>query len=128
MFTQEQLGALKGVVVEAVKPLLEGLEEIVDKKLFGLEKRIDGKLEGLENRLIERVDERFYKMDEKLDFLDKKMDRGFEKVTVDINYMKGDIAILLDTTEDTQEKVVEIGGTMLVVQDDLRRLKANSSI
>lgn len=117
MFTQEQLAGFRTVLREEVKPMIQ-------EAIKPLEERFD--------RLEKKMDEGFEKMDEKIDNVEKslinRMDTRFDKIEADINYMKGDIAVLLDTTANLEEKVEEIGGTMLALKDDMRRLKANSSI
>jgi len=68
MFTQEQLGALKGVVIEAIKPL----EEKMDKRFDSLERKMDENLESHQEQIA--------KVSVQVTELSIKMERGFSKV------------------------------------------------
>ncbi len=81
MFTQEQLGAIKGVMIEVIKPLEKKVDDGFKKMDEGFE-MMNEKMDNMEKSLIARMDNGFDKMDQKIDFVDNKMDRIQKDVTV----------------------------------------------
>ena len=127
---------------------LGGLEKMMDDRFGKLEVRMNDRFDAVHAELqlkskslddqmtlanirlcevIDKLDsqeEQIADVSEQVTHLDEKV----QKVQAEMSFMKGDMAILLDTTANMEEKLDEAGGTTLSLKDDMRKLKANSSI